>query len=321
MHAHLLEELSQITPEEQDILSGNPSIDRSLYYDRATSNEVDAARLLKSGRLIDIRPNVRFVHFPEHTHNYVEFVYMCRGSTRHVIDHQEMTLKEGDLLFMNQHATQEVLPAGQNDIAVNFLILPAFFDKVLPMIDDRTSPLRDFVVSCLTGRDMGGNYLLFAVHDVLPVQNLVENLIDLMLHETGNEQLLLQQTMGLLFMNLLNCTDSIHTPDTSWEQEVMIRLLSYLETNYKEAKLQRFASDNHVDIYTLGRIIKKSTGSTFKELLQKQRLNEAAVLLAHSDLSIAEVSEAVGYENTSFFHRLFAREMGLSPKAYRDSRR
>jgi len=76
-----------------------------------------------------------------------------------------------------------------------------------------------------------------------------------------------------------------------------------------------------VDIYTLGRIIKKSTGSTFKELLQKQRLNEAAVLLAHSDLSIAEVSEAVGYENTSFFHRLFAREMGLSPKAYRDSRR
>ncbi|MGI6052465.1 MAG: AraC family transcriptional regulator [Bilifractor sp.] len=316
MNQELLNALSKITPEEQAILDNKSGIDRSLYYS-AKDDEVDAARLLKSGRLIDIRPNVRFVHFPKHTHNYVEFVYMCQGETRHVIDGEEICLETGDLLFMNQHATQEVFPAGKEDIAVNFLILPAFFDRVLPMIDDRESPLRDFLISCLTEKDQGGNYLLFAVHDVLPVQNLVENLIDLMLHDSEDRRQLSQQTMGLLFLNLMNCTDELKTPETSYEQDLMIRLLSYLETSYRSAHLSDFAAANDIDIYTLGRIIKRNTGATFKDLLQKQRLNQACFLLSHTSLSIADISVAVGYENTSFFHRLFVKSFGESPRSWR----
>ncbi len=136
MDSYIIDRLSLITEEEQDILNGVPHINRDLYYSSekksSADDEIDFARVLQDGKLIDMRPHVRFVHFPLHTHNYVEFIYMCSGETTHIIDGQRIVLKQGDLLFLNQHAKQEILPAGERDIAVNFMILPEFFDTAFP---------------------------------------------------------------------------------------------------------------------------------------------------------------------------------------------
>ena len=64
---------------------------------------IDSDKLLEAGQLITIRPHTRFVHFPEHTHNYVEVIYMCRR------DHpcggwRELKLKEEGTAVLNQHA-------------------------------------------------------------------------------------------------------------------------------------------------------------------------------------------------------------------------
>ena len=177
-----------------------------------------------------MRPHVRFVHFPRHTHNYVEFIYMAQGQTTHIIDNQEITLKEGDLLFLNQHAIQEIYPAGENDIAVNFMILPEFFDVVLPMMGNETNSLRDFLVSCLTKKDMSGNFLYFSVSDILPIQNLMENLIWNMLESERNSRALNQITVGLLFLNLMNHTDLINVSQNSYEQALVLDVLRYIDT-------------------------------------------------------------------------------------------
>lgn len=63
MDALLLEQLKQITPEEQALLSGKSGIDRSVYM-KGDSAQVDQALLLEKGKLITIRPHTRFVHFP-----------------------------------------------------------------------------------------------------------------------------------------------------------------------------------------------------------------------------------------------------------------
>ena len=65
------------------------------------------------------------------------------------------------------------------------------------------------------------------------------------------------------------------------------------------------------------RIIKKATGSTFKELLQNKRMNKACELLKNTDISIADISVLIGYDNTSFFHRLFRRKYDCSPRDFR----
>lgn len=323
MNKELLSQLSVITEEEESILSGNKEVNRALYYDseksRGVSNEIDSARVLTNGKLIDLRPHVRFIHFPRHTHNFVEFIYMCQGTTTHIIDGQTLILREGDLLFLNQHATQEILPAGRDDIAVNFMILPEFFDTAFRMMGNEENALRTFIISCLTEQNRGGNYLYFQVADVLPIQNLMENLIWIMKSDIPNRRSLSQHTMGLLFLLLTNYADKISVSGSSYEEDMIIRLLNYIENGYKTAALSVFAQQNRIDDYTLSRMIKKNTGSTFKELLQEKRLNQACFLLSNTDLPVADIAAAVGYDNTSFFHRLFRRVYNMSPKEYRAS--
>ena len=71
-------------------------IEKEIYSSDTSENEdvvhIDAAKLLEDGKLIQIRTHTRFVHFPVHNHNFVEVVYMCQGSTRHVINGNEWTL-------------------------------------------------------------------------------------------------------------------------------------------------------------------------------------------------------------------------------------
>ena len=81
----LLNKLSVVTDEEKKILSGETQIDRSLYMDGA-HDVISGDKLLPSGRIIAIRPHTRFTAFPEHTHDYVEMVYMCAGETRHTVN-------------------------------------------------------------------------------------------------------------------------------------------------------------------------------------------------------------------------------------------
>ena len=64
-------------------------------------------------------------------------------------------------------------------------------------------------------------------------------------------------------------------------------------------------------------MIKENTGSTFKELLQQKRLNQATQLLCETRLSVSDIISAVGYDNTSYFYRIFKERYELTPNQYR----
>ena len=194
MNAKLLEELKKITPEEQRILSGAGEIEKNIYMS-AGADMVEAGKLLEAGKMIQVRPHTRFVYFPRHTHNYIEVIYMCSGSTHHVINGEDVILEQGELLFLSRKAVQEIYPAGENDIAVNFIVLPEFFEYGLNMMEPEENLLRSFVIDCLRGENEAAGYLHFKVADVLPVQNLVENLIWTVWNRQPNRRRTNQATM------------------------------------------------------------------------------------------------------------------------------
>ena len=188
MNQEMLRRLSVITEEEREILNGRREIDRTRYTE-GRELVIDSRKMLESGKMIRIRPHTRFVRFPRHKHNYIEVIYMCQGQTTHFIDGEQVVLKEGELLFLNQHATQEICPAGEQDIAVNFIILPEFFDTAFEMMGEEENLLRDFLVGCLCNDPRYASYLHFKVADVLPVQNLVENMVWTLLNDQPNKRI------------------------------------------------------------------------------------------------------------------------------------
>lgn len=111
MREGLMQELRRVTEEEERLLAGG-QVDKSLYTS-GSAFLIDSEKLLAKGKLITVRPHTRFAAFPMHTHNYVEIMYMCSGKTVHHIEGgPPVTLRAGELLFLNQHASHQVDRAG-----------------------------------------------------------------------------------------------------------------------------------------------------------------------------------------------------------------
>ena len=314
MNSELLRKLSAISEEESAILRGEKQIDRTLYMD-AGRDVITGSKLLSPGKIITIRPHTRFVAFPEHSHDYVEMVYMCSGETVHRVNGQEIRLRQGELLMLGQNARQSIAPAGEHDVAVNIIVRPEFFSGTLPFLGEEETPLRRFIISCLTGENEAG-YLLFHVAELLPVQNLIENLLYTLMEETPNKRGIHHLTMGLLFSQLLNHTEALQFE--SAEENIILSVLRYVEENYKDGSLTEAAAMLHYELTSLSRLIRQKTGKNYTELLQEKRLSQAAWLLRNTDRRVNEIAVSVGYENISYFHRLFAARFGCSPKKYRD---
>lgn len=309
----LLNQFRAITDEEQAILDGRTTIDRGIYM-AGNQDVINSRKLLAAGKLITLRTHTRFIHFPEHTHDYVEVVYMCAGETRHIVNGKEICLKQGELLFLGQRARHEVCRAGAEDIAVNFIVLPEFFSGTLSVLGEDATPLRHFLVDCLFGQNFGPGYLHFQVAQDPPIQNLVENLLFTLTRNTPNRRTVSQMTMTLLFLQLMGHTDKL-----AWDggEEVVLKLLRYVEEHYAQGSLTEVAGILGWDVPALSREIHKKLGKTYTELVQEKRLIQAAFLLRTTNRKVEDVALAVGYENISYFHRIFRGTFGISPRHYR----
>ncbi len=316
MDQQLLKQLSRITDEERNILNGG-KLDMSVYSDNMPSI-VDSRKLLEAGKLFTIRPNTRFISFPKHSHNYVEIIYMCSGSQRHIInDSTEIILKKGELLLLNRHASHQTDRTGIDDIAINFIVLPQFFDIAIDMIGS-DNKISEFIFSGLAGSGHEISYMHFDVADVLPVQNLIENLIWSVVNKQPNRRNINQVTMGLLFLQLLGLSDRLVAgePDTA-ANAIVIAALTEIEQNYAAASLGSVAKRCNVSAAYVSNTVKAATGKTFKEHLMEKRLSKAETLLKTTALSVGDIIVMVGYENTSYFYRIFTQKYGVSPRGYR----
>ena len=149
------------------------------------------------------------------------------------------------------------------------------------------------------------------------MQNLIENLVWTLLHHQSNKRSINQITMGLLFLQLMNYTERVQVGEQYFEQEILLGVYRYIEEHYREGSLSELAEELHYDFYTLSRMIRRLTGKNYTELVQNKRITQAAYLLETTGLSVADIGERVGYENMSYFHRIFKERYGISPKKYR----
>lgn len=319
MNSELVKKLCMITPEERELLGGN-DLDRQLYTE-SRRFLIDSARLLKKGEMITLRPHTRFVNFPAHKHNYIEITYMARGETRHIINgHERITLRAGELLMMNQHAEHAIEAASENDLAVNMIVLPSFFDAVLQQIG-HDNVLGSFLMDGLREQDSDIAYLYFQVADIQPVQLVMESMVHHLVYHVPNGRKINQISMSLLFLHLLNFSHLLHFHPTRRQAEgIAIAALREIEENYTSASLGAIAQRHGCTLSYLSRIIKRATGSTYAELLQKKRMEKAAALLQQTSLSVSEIMHAVGYQNSSHFYHLFEMTFGTSPNSYRKIR-
>ena len=92
-------------------------------------------------------------------------------------------------------------------------------------------------------------------------------------------------------------------------------IASHLET---DATLQEAAESLGLTPYYLGRKFKRETGRTFGQVLLDMRIERAAALLSHTDLTAAQVSDRLRFADPSYFGKCFRRRTGRPPGRYRN---
>ena len=134
----------------------------------------------------------------------------------------------------------------------------------------------------------------------------------------GDQNRINQTTMGLIFLYLLESVQyaEMRLPN-QYENMIAMTTLDYIEQQYKTATLTELCEKLHLPMHMLSKMIRKNTGFNFKELLQRKRLNKAVELMCETDLPIADIIAAVGYENGSYFHRVFRERYHTTPRAFR----
>ena len=127
--------------------------------------------------------------------------------------------------------------------------------------------------------------------------------------------------MIILFSQLLRMYQKhpLAEPNDSNNNEMLLLILRYIESNYLTATLNSVADIFGFHPNYLSSYVKKHTGKSFKELLITQRMIQAGFFLKNTNMPVLEIIREIGYENQGFFYKKFQEYYHMSPIEYRNS--
>ena len=99
----------------------------------------------------------------------------------------------------------------------------------------------------------------------------------------------------------------------------MKNALLYIKQNYnRNLTLEETAGYVHLNPSYFSSLFKQTCGSSFKEYLNYVRVEESKHLLTNTNYSIIDIALSTGFENQSYFTKVFKKYTGLTPKQYRN---
>ncbi|HWO76579.1 MAG TPA: helix-turn-helix domain-containing protein [Bacillus sp. (in: firmicutes)] len=104
--------------------------------------------------------------------------------------------------------------------------------------------------------------------------------------------------------------------------DVTEKAIQYIEQHYMEPDLNLEKVAQFVDrnpAYLSSQLSRKNK-ETFRQLLTQIRIREAQTLLKETDQTIQQIAEQTGFANPNYFSRIFKKEVGISPRTYRDQK-
>lgn len=109
-------------------------------------------------------------------------------------------------------------------------------------------------------------------------------------------------------------------------QRITAQFLELMEQQYPVENPERplrlktardYSTRLSVHVNYLNRMVKKSTGKTTTDLIAERVVSEAKALLKHTDWSITEIAQTLGFEHTNYFNNFFKKRTGTVPKSFR----
>lgn len=248
-----------------------------------------------------------------HWHTEFEFVYNESGTVSASVGENQISLSEGDGIFINTKVLHRFYST-DNAVIPNFLCLPEFiacqnsliYDKyVLPMM---TSKL-NFQV--FTDKTAWQAEILFIMKEIITLQ---KNNSECELITAA----LVQKLWSILYENSDVQYDNEHNKFSTSSQARLQMMMQYIHQNFaNDVSLGQIAEFAMVSKSTALNFFHRFLHITPIQYLINYRLKEAARLLLITENNIKTISEETGFESVDYFCRRFKAHYNLTPTQYR----
>lgn len=246
-----------------------------------------------------------------HYHNNFEIIFVTKGTSTFLIENKKIKAKKNSLVLLsnleNHSMTIDETPYERYVVSVDNLLKI----NLLPS---------EIYIKILQNRPKDFPYIFeFNNEDA----DVIVNILKLLLKEESSKNysehlsnLLINQ---LLIMVFRSNPDFFKNTKTEFEKTIY-NIQDYINENYKEdINLDLIENKFYINKYEVSRNFKKITGYNFKTYLILVRLSKAKDLLVNSNLTIAEISDRIGYGSESLFVRMFKKYENTTPTKYRRS--
>lgn len=248
-----------------------------------------------------------------HRHDFYHIAWVTHGSGHHIIDSIRYDVRPNSLFFMAPGQIHDfVLSEDATGFTVNFS--PEFFAFKMHSRQSLTEiPIFDFenLNSALYIDDMQARSLRVV--------------LDSMVEEYSAEAAGFEDVIWSYLRIFLIKVSRIVSTDSSSDLSTRGQLLS---RRFKSALEKNFITINETADYAhllrvteraLNEATRDALGKTVAQLIRDRVMLEAKRLLLHSDISIAEIAERLGFEDPAYFSRAFKKHTSRSPIEFRKS--
>ncbi|GAA3413035.1 HTH-type transcriptional activator RhaR [Paenibacillus hodogayensis] len=260
----------------------------------------------------------------EHSHEFVELVYVVRGEAQHCFEGERYAIRAGDVFIINPGEVHAYDYEQEQQIEIiNCIFMPSLIQEGL-LRELGISRSMDFfyVQPFLDKEERFHHRLNLSGPYAATLLVILESMMAEFDHRNPGFDAIIRLKMIELQI-FLSRNYNLHQTKRQnvyyGEREVTARRIrGYLERNYGE----KITLTSLVDVFNiserkLNRLMKEQMGMSVIELLHQIRIEKAKHLLEDQEEKVINVASMVGYEDPAFFSRLFRRIVGCPPGTYR----
>lgn len=259
-----------------------------------------------------------FSSVPLHWHEELEIIYIKKGRGQIMVDLENHPVSAGTLVLI---LPRQLHAIGQyEDFSMEYENIIFHPDILLSKKSDDCSS--DFLLPLFTNMIS----LPTLITPDLPNYEKIAKCIDeadeiCKTYPKAFQFAIKSQLFSFFFLLFSTCANMAILPKNKRSLDKMKQIMKYIECNYMEKiTIADIASEIGVSSSHFMKFFKNTMGTSFINYLNEYRLAMASRLLLSSDASVLDVANEVGFDNLSYFNRLFKKKFGLAPTNYRKSR-
>lgn len=254
--------------------------------------------------------------FPIHFHEEFElnFIENAKGAKRIIGDHIEI-IDELELVLVGSNVPHswmgyESQKKDIHEITIQFH-KDLFDEKFLQR--NQLSFIRSLF-------ERSGRGILFSAETILKIRPRLLALGQKSGFDSVLELISILHDLSISKNTRLLTSSSFVNENVNFNSRRIERAFEYMRANYdKDISLADIAKIVNMAEVSFSRFIKKRTGKTFIDSLNDIRLGHATRFLIDTTFTIAEVSFKCGFNNLSYFNRIFKKKHSCTPKEFREN--